>query len=87
MPKKIPRPDCQMTVTFRPTATRVQADLVGWIVRARVSSSIGDSWIVVAETQTYQAALDVAYRIARPGHYQTDGRTITSTNPEPWNNI
>lgn len=76
-----------MTVTFRPTATRVQADLVGWVVRARVSSSIGDSWILVAETRTYQDALEVAHRIARPGNYTSDGHTIAATTPEPWNNI
>jgi hypothetical protein len=77
MPKKIAQPIATLTLRFDPVALRIQSAATGWVVRARQSSILGFTWIVIAHVDNEREALAIADDLAHVGHFETNGTYLT----------
>lgn len=80
MPKKIKRPNATLTLRWEPTALRIQHTAEGWFIRARQTTPLGNTWIVIACVDDEREALSIADDLTAFTNFKTNGTKIERTH-------
>lgn len=65
MPKKLPPPKSVITLHFTPTKLMIKHDAATWYLRARQSTAVGDSWIVIAAATEPDELIAIAKQLSQ----------------------